>query len=321
MQTLNFTSDTPERLDKWLSEQLGTTRNQVEHAIKEGLVSINNVTAAKGGIKLTSGQKITITVPELQPQEKPEVNFDVEILYEDESILIINKPPFVTIHDAPSVKEPTLVDWLKVKNISLSTLSGEERHGIVHRLDKETTGVMAVAKTNAAHLSLASQLENRTMGRYYLALIDLPLKSHQIVERPLGRNPHNRLKMAVIPQGRQAKSAFFKLLLSRDEKQEFIAAKLFTGRTHQIRVHLASLQRHILGDTLYGYKSTKNIIPRVFLHAYVLYLKHPDTQKTVYFSAPVPDDMRQYLENHFETENLDTIIQPDHLLDLAATAL
>jgi len=179
------------------------------------------------------------------------------------------------------------VDWLKSKNIRLSTISGEIRHGIVHRIDKETSGALVIAKTNEAHKFLSEQLSNKTMGRYYLAIIDLPLKENTEINRPIGRNPKNRLKNSVIANGKEAKTRFLKLC---GEKEELIACKLFTGRTHQIRVHLNSINRHILGDELYGAKKSDD---RIMLHAYILYLIHPKTKKLMTFIAPLFEDMKE----------------------------
>jgi len=244
------------------------------------------------------------------------IDFDVPILYEDDDLLVVNKPPFLTVHGAPSVKEATLVDWLQFKGINLSTISGEERHGIVHRIDKETSGALVIAKNNEAHVSLSSQLEDKSMGRYYLALIDLPLKDDIVVELPIGRSVNNRLKMDVAKRdGRMAKSAFAKLLTSRDGKKELIAAKLFTGRTHQIRVHLQALSRHILGDSLYGFKSQNGTIPRVMLHAYIVYLKHPKTGQLLQIHAPLWDDFDAYLTHHFSKEEVNEKITLDSIVN------
>lgn len=300
MQSQTLLTESTERLDKFLTQHIQSSRNQIENLIKNGFVSLDGKPATKPGIKLKPGQTIQIIFPEKSESEHVNVDFDVEILHEDADILVINKPAHLTVHPAPSVKEATLVDWLKSKDVSLSTLSGEERHGIVHRLDKETSGVMVVAKNNQAHAILSEQLQNRTMGRYYLALIDLPLKENQIIEKPLARNHKNRLKIGIVEEGRYAKSAFAKLALPPHKKTELIAAKLFTGRTHQIRAHLAAINRHILGDSLYGFKSGKDKIPRIYLHAYILYLNHPSDRKKRHFMAPIPQDMQNYLNTHFE---------------------
>jgi len=158
-------------------------------------------------------------------------------------------------------------------------------------------------------------LEDKSMGRYYLAIIDLPLKENVVVELPIGRSLKNRLKMDVVKDGRMAKSAFAKLVLSKDTKKELIAAKLFTGRTHQIRVHLQALSRHILGDSLYGFKSQNGTIPRVMLHAYILYLKHPRTGQLLQINAPLWDDFNTYLTHHFTKEEVNEKITLDSIVN------
>ncbi len=300
-QTDSFKSEGNGRLDKILSQTLEVSRNQVEKLIKDGLVSVNGKVVSKPSFKVAEGDTVAYEFKEAEKREPVEVDFDVEVLYEDEHLLVVNKPSGLVVHPAPSVKEATLVDWLVQKGISLSTISGEERHGIVHRIDKETTGALVVAKSNEAHEKLSAQLQDKSMGRYYLALIDYPLKDDCIVDKPIGRNPNNRLKMDVVPHGKEAKTAFRKLLASPHDT-ELIAAKLFTGRTHQIRVHLGTLGRHILGDDLYGFKSKRDKIPRVYLHAYLLYLIHPVTGEKMEFTAPLFDDMKHYLTKYFAPE-------------------
>ena len=291
------------RLDVFLTQALQEPRNQVLGLIKTHGVYVNEVLTCKPGMKLQLDDRVTIpTIPEAQNSEV-QVDFDIPVIYEDEAIMVINKPPFITVHPAPSVKDATVVDWLKARGIKLSTLSGETRHGIVHRIDKETSGALVVAKTNEAHAGLAAQLEDKSMGRFYLALIDLPLKSDCIVDKPIARNPKNRLKMAIVPSGRVAKSVFCKIALGDDGKIELIGAKLFTGRTHQIRVHLESLSRHILGDNLYGFKSQKATIPRVMLHACGIYLNHPITHQPLMFQAPLYEDFESILTQRFTRES------------------
>lgn len=298
-----------DRLDKVLATQLDISRNQVEKLIKEGLVSVNGRTVTKASFKVEAGDEVAYTFKEAEKKEAPMIDFDVEILYEDAHLMVINKPAGLVVHPAPSVKEPTLVDWLKWRGISLSTISGEERHGIVHRIDKETTGALVIAKTNEAHEKLSLQLQDKSMGRYYLALIDYPLKENVVVDKPIGRNPKNRLKMDVVPTGKSAKTAFVKLAAASCGT-ELIAAKLFTGRTHQIRVHLSTLGRHILGDDLYGFKSKRDKILRVNLHAYLLYLTHPVSGEKMEFIAPLFEDMQLFLSKNFEQGDINEKINP-----------
>jgi len=309
-----FTATKEIRLDVFLSEELNETRNQIEQLISKGFVSVENKKKAKSGLKLQVGQNVLVNLPDVVKEEALEVDFDIEVVYEDEYFMVLNKPSGVIVHGAPSVKEATLVDWLKKQNISLSTISGEERHGIVHRIDKGTSGLLVVAKTNEAHVALSKQLEDKTMGRYYLAITDLALKDDVTVVSPIARNPNNRLKMGVVASGKHAKTSFVKLSQSKNEKYELIAAKLFTGRTHQIRVHLESLQRHILGDELYGFKGNTDKIKRVYLHAYSLYLKHPITNNNMSFHIALPKDMEEFYRCNFNEEDYNEKINNEYIV-------
>jgi len=312
MQSHVVVAEESGRIDKLLSLLLDKSRNQVEKLIREGLVEVAGKVVTKPSYRLSPGDAVRYTFKEAVPKEKRVIDFDVEVLYEDEDILIINKPSGLIVHPAPSVKEPTLVDWLIDRGISLSTISGEERHGIVHRIDKETTGVLVVAKNNETHQALSDQLQDKSMGRYYLALIDHPIKENRRVEKPIFRNPHNRLKMAVVEGGREAKTEFIRIAEGSDGSA-LIAAKLYTGRTHQIRVHLEYLGRHILGDEMYGFKSRKGKIPRVYLHAYMLYLIHPRTGKRLEIVAPIFEDMSRHIEKYFNKGEIDDKIQKECL--------
>lgn len=294
------------RLDKVLSGALAQSRSQVAKLIEAGGVRVNGAAVGKPSHRVEEGERIEYRFLEAPRREEMPVEFDVPVLYEDEYLLILDKPAGVVVHPAPSVRGATLVDWLVKRGISLSTLSGEERHGIVHRLDKETSGALVIAKDNATHQALSDELKSREMGRYYLAIIDHPLREDIRVEKPIARHPKNRLKMAVVEGGRWARTDFIKLAEGCNGT-ELIAARLHTGRTHQIRVHLESLGRHILGDIPYGFKNREGKIPRVFLHAALLYLTHPHTGERLEVAAPVPEDMRSYLEKYFERSSVDEI--------------
>lgn len=307
------------RLDHFLTKELNASRNQIIELIKSQNVNVNGKIITKAGFKLSANDTLHVKLNSLQKKENitHEIDFDIPVVYEDNDILVINKPPFLTVHPAPSVKEPTLVDWLKSKNISLSTLSGEERHGIVHRIDKETSGALVIAKNNYAHSFLSKQLEDKSMGRYYLALIDKELKNDIVVEKKVARNPKNRTKMAILEDGKIAKSAFFSLL--KAQNFELILAKLFTGRTHQIRVHLNSIGRHILGDDLYGFKSQNDKIKRVMLHAYCLYLVHPRSNQNMTFITPLYSDFKEILYKNFNKEEIDEVLKIDNIFNRADT--
>lgn len=305
---------TEERLDVFLASKIEQTRSQVAQLIKKNCVYVDEKVVARAGVKLKVGQTIRIEFPVAKVAKALEIDFDVEILYEDDDVLVINKPTNLTVHPAPSVKEATLVEWLKHKNIRLSTISGEERHGIVHRLDKGTSGVMVVAKNNEAHQFLSEQLQDKSMGRYYIAVVVPPLKEEiTIVEKPIKRSSNNRLKMGCENGGKDAKTAFGFLALSDDETTQLIACKLFTGRTHQIRVHLETMSRHIIGDHLYGDIKKDDKSERILLHAYEIHFIHPRTKEMHTYVAPMDDYMKNYIESKFNTGVINEVINPNYI--------
>ncbi|QOP41032.1 RluA family pseudouridine synthase [Sulfurimonas marina] len=317
-----------ERLDTFLASQIAQTRSQIAQLIKQEVVFVDEKLVARPGVKLKAGQKVRVEFPELKIDEVntnllEEVSWakEVEVLYEDDDIMVINKPSGVTVHPAPSVKEPTLVDWLKFKGIRLSTISGEERHGIVHRLDKGTSGAMVIAKTNEAHEFLSQQLQDKSMGRYYLAIIAPPLKDDiTTVESNIGRSSSNRLKMASgLEHGKYAKTMFKQLLLSDDERMQLIACKLFTGRTHQIRVHLESLNRHIVGEHLYAQSPKMEKSERILLHAYIIYFIHPTTKERLSFEAKYDENMKSFIEKKFDMEKVDEVTKLKYITDSFTT--
>lgn len=310
------------RVDAFLSKELQVPKNQILNLIKNSLVLINGSICKKGGESLKIGDDIRILqkqVPINSLQNTPHINLEIPIIYEDEALLVLNKPPNLVVHKAPSVREGTLVDWLKQQGFSLSNISAQERYGIVHRLDKNTSGAMVIAKTNHAHSQLSKQLRDREMGRYYLAVIDKDLSKKVDVECRIGRHPKNRLKMTKLDNFRQknltsrhSKSEFSPLMTSRQSNLSLIAAKLYTGRTHQIRAHLETLGSHILGDRLYGYKGMIDI--RTLLHAYLVHFIHPISGRKMFFKVPVFDDMLEFLGKNFDEAGLYAVIQEDFIL-------
>lgn len=304
-----YPQDNLERLDCFLSQWLNISRQKAQKLIKNQQILLNNTIASKNSIPLQTNDHITLLQKHKETPTKT-LQTQVPILYEDESLLVVNKPAGLLTHRANDKdSEETLVDILSSKDIPLSLLNPNEkwRSGIVHRLDKFTSGVLILAKDNTTHLSLQKEIKEHNMGRYYLAIIDKPLKSNLIIDTPIKRHPKNRLKYTVAhsqdPQGKPAKTAFTKIATSLDSTQELIAAKLFSGRTHQIRVHLAKVNRHILGDRFYGFiplaEDFSTVTHRVFLHAHVLYFTHPKTQDKMVFFAPIPQDMLKYCNTFF----------------------
>jgi len=312
----SYICENAQRLDTFLASQIGQTRSQISHLIKKECVFVDEKKVTRPGVKLKKEQTIRVEFPHAKKEAALDVDFDVEVLYEDDDVLVINKPSGVTVHPAPSVKEATLVDWLKYKGIRLSTISGEERHGIVHRLDKGTSGTMVVAKNNEAHEFLSEQLQDKSMGRYYIAVVNPALKENiTTIEKNIGRSQHNRLKMACVETGKYAKTQFSTLLPSEDESTQLIACKLFTGRTHQIRVHLESINRHILGDHIYAIAPKQEKSERVLLHAYIIYFIHPRTKEKVSFVANFDEMMKDYIDKKFNSEQINEVMDTNYILN------
>ena len=316
MQT--FLVDENSRLDVFLAKKLNQSRNQVALLIEKDCVQVNDKIQDKNSFKLKNGDIISIASLKLYDEIKPqfEVDFDIDILYEDEDLLVLNKPSNLVVHGASSVKNATLVDWLIEKKYTLSNLGGEIRAGLVHRLDKDTSGAILIAKNNFTHQKLSEQLADKSMGRIYLALIDLPLKEDKIiVEKFLMRSPSNAIKKIAIDKenkfSKNAKSAFINVV--KTENLTLMAAKLFTGRTHQIRAHLASLNRHILGDSLYGYKGKYDC--RIMLHAYFLYFIHPKTKEQIFVKAPLMEDFKNIMFEQINLGENDEKISLEFLLE------
>ena len=321
MKTEEYICETPERLDTFLSTKIGQSRSQIAGLIKANCVWVEKKQVARPGVKLKVNQKIKVAFPIAKVEEAKDVDFDVEVLYEDDDLLVINKPSGVTVHPAPSVKDATLVDWLKHKGVRLSTISGEERNGIVHRLDKGTSGCMVVAKNNEAHELLSLQLQDKSMGRYYIAVVTPPLKDDiTVIEGNIGRSAHNRLKMSCgLEHKKSAKTMFKQLALSHDEKNQLVACKLFTGRTHQIRVHLETINRHILGDHIYGITPKVEKSERILLHAYMIYFIHPTTKKVMQFNAAFDEYMQKKIEKKFNSEDLNEVMENNYIINSFTT--
>ena len=282
------------RLDIFLKEVLNTTRNNASKLIKNSKILVNNKVVQKTSYEININDVVNICeIKQNMEHTKEKKNIDIEILYEDDDILVINKPVNLIVHRAhENDTQNSIVDWITLNKIQTSSLGDSNRHGIVHRLDKTTSGAMVIAKNNESHIALKEQLQKRNMGRFYLCVIDKPLKEDLIIKSNIARHPKNRLKYINTEVGKESKSAFYKI--SDNNKNELICAKLFTGRTHQIRVHLAKINRHILGDYFYGYKGEYN--KRILLHSHKLYLSHPKTSKNLKFYAPIPEVMLEYIK-------------------------
>ena len=259
-----------------------------------GAVLVDGMVPTKPGLKVRGGEKLRIQEPAPPKQDAVAENLPLEILYEDPDLLVINKAPGMVVHPAVGNWSGTVVNALLHHCEDLSVEGGEERPGIVHRLDKETSGCLVVAKNDVAHRGLAAQFAGREIRKIYLAVALGRFKAAKgTVQVPIGRHPVHRQKMAVVPEGkgREARTDWQVLgeLDVSDQRLTIVQCRLFTGRTHQIRVHLAHEGHGLLGDAVYG---RKLFAKRHMLHAWQLGFAHPKSAKPMLFTSPVPEDFR-----------------------------
>lgn len=298
MEKLFFTIEKGgERIDKYLSEQLeDMTRSHIQKLIKENMVRVNGM-AVKSNFKLSASDQIEVEIPELkEPDILPE-NIPLDILYEDQDILVVNKPKGMVVHPAPGHYTGTLVNAIMYHcKDNLSGINGVMRPGIVHRIDMDTTGSLLICKNDRAHQALAEQLKEHSITRKYHAIVHGRLKEDEgTIDKPIGRHPVDRKKMSVhCNNGREAVTHY--RVLKRFQQFTYIECQLETGRTHQIRVHMSSIGHPILGDQVYGPAKCPYKLQGQTLHAKVLGITHPTTGKYMEFDAPLPDYFQGLLE-------------------------
>lgn len=276
------------RADLFVCGQLNQTRSSVKKLFENGLVIINGKNA-KPSQEVCEGDCVEVTLPDaVEYRAKPE-DIPLDIIYEDNDIAVVNKPQGMTVHMGNGNTEGTLVNALLFKLDSLSGINGVIRPGIVHRIDKDTSGLLVVAKNDKAHLSLAKQISEKTCRRTYLALLEGNLKSDEgVVTTYIGRSPADRLKMAVVPPDKGKLAVTDYKVIKRYLGYTLCRFDLHTGRTHQIRVHAKHLGYPVVGDTVYGIKKQKFKLEGQLLHAFRLALSHPSTNEEMTFEAPLP---------------------------------
>ena len=286
-----------ERLDGFLSRVLpDLSRSAAQKLLEQGLV-LRNGKPGKKNDRLEAGDEISVTLPEPKPLDVPATKMELDIVYEDEDVLVINKPKGLVVHPAAGHQEDTLVNGLLyAKGDSLSGINGILRPGIVHRIDKDTSGLLAIAKNDLAHTVQASQLKDHTMGRTYEAIVCGSFKEDSgTVDAPIGRHPSDRKKMCVT--ARNSKNAVTHWeVVDRYPGYTHIRCKLETGRTHQIRVHMAHIGHPILGDTIYGHKKPELGQDSQVLHAGILCFAHPRDGHPVIVAADLPEYFKEVLE-------------------------
>jgi 23S rRNA pseudouridine1911/1915/1917 synthase len=310
---LEIEADSDVRLDSLLAARLDLSRTQSATLIANGRVTVNGV-RQRASYRPRANDRIEVEIP--PPPERPVLaeQIPLEIVFEDEHVLVVDKPAGMVVHPAPGNWSGTLVNALKGRGGELSTAGGADREGIVHRLDKETSGLLLVAKTERAHRILGAALQQRRIVRRYAALAWGHLPSdRQTVEAAIARDPRNRKRMAIVSTGRGARTDFVRL--ARFDACDLLRAHLHTGRTHQIRVHLASIGHPVVGDDTYGGGGGRKLVglppQRHFLHAAWLTFRHPATGEIVELRSPLPEDLRRSLATVAEMPEL--LDHPDPL--------
>ena len=293
--------DAGQRIDVFLSERISKTRSFIKQLIKKGNILLNGKTV-KSGYKIKSGDTIEINLPEdeeiiLKPEKIP-----LEILYKDEHVAVINKPPGLVMYPAAGHRSGTLMNALAYHVERLANVGGPLRPGVVHRLDKDTSGLVVVALSDEAYYPLVEAFKKRTIKRIYYTIVHGTMKEKEgEIELPIGRSPTHRKKMSTrVRRGRYAKTHW--RVIEEYHFATFIEVRLATGRTHQIRVHFSAIGHPVLGDSVYGRKTTIKTkermirVPRQMLHAGVLGFSHPVAGQWLEFAAPIPSDMEELLE-------------------------
>ncbi len=290
-----FEAPGADRLDSALATQLGISRTVAKDLVQAGYAQVNGRPVSKAAHKLEGGEIVSVMMPDLRPEQVVAEDIEVDVFFEDADLLVVNKPPGLTVHPTPTLRSGTLVNALMgrytlSREHMFDTSEGDYRPGIVHRLDKDTSGVMVVARNDEAHLAVMQAFKKRVVQKEYVAIAAGRLGEDEIqLEASIGRHPVKRQQMTVA--GLNAKSARTIIhVLARVEGHVLVRVKPHTGRTHQIRVHMAHLHAPILGDAVYGRESP--LIDRQALHARSLTIPHPHDGQAVTFTARVPADMR-----------------------------
>ena len=285
-----------QRLDAFLASSLdGLTRSQAARLIESGEVAVNGKTAGKS-YKLAGGEDIAVTLPEPEPVEAVPQDIPLDVVYEDADVIVVNKPSGMVVHPAPGHPDGTLVNVLLYHCAgTLSGVGGALRPGIVHRIDRDTSGLIIAAKNDAAHQYLSAQLADHTLARTYECIVVGALREDRgTVDAPIARHPTDRKRMAVVAGGREAVTHWE--VIARYPGYTHVRCRLETGRTHQIRVHMAYIGHPILGDTVYGAKKEVPGLTGQCLHAVGLRFLHPRTHEVVELSCPLPDEFTRMLQ-------------------------
>lgn len=296
MKVNNFAAEENIRIDKFLADKLeGITRSRIQKLVQDGYVTVDGHTV-KSNYKLKSGQNISVTVPDAKTADVKAEDISLDIVYEDDHLLVVNKPQNMVVHPAAGNYEGTLVNALLHHcGDSLSGINGVIRPGIVHRIDKDTSGLLLVAKDDITHNGLARQIKEHSLTRKYIAIVHGNFRQDEgTVDAPIGRHPTNRKKMCITEKNSRNAVTHYKVL-KRFNEYTFVECRLETGRTHQIRVHMASIGHPVLGDKTYGVKKEKYNLSGQLLHAKLVGFVHPVTGEYMEFETDIPERFKKFL--------------------------
>ena len=295
-RTIERICESDARLDVFAAEAADITRSRAGALIREGCVLVNGTQQAKAGCKLRAGDRVTVRIPEAEPASIEAEDIDLDILYQDADVAVVFKPSGMVVHPAAGNERGTLVNALLKHLDNLSGIGGEIRPGIVHRIDKDTSGLLLVAKNDRAHVSLSDQIRAHSVHRAYQAIVIGNLRDDEgFVDAPIGRHPTDRKRMAVVAGGREARTNW--RVIERLRGATLIEARLTTGRTHQIRVHMASIGHPVLGDPVYGPKKAPYpVAGGQLLHAFQIGFVHPVTGEEMRFTSPPEPRFLEWLE-------------------------
>lgn len=296
-QSFEWEAAEKNRIDKFVKDQLGDeySRSMIQLWIEDGHILVNGE-SVKANYKLSTGDQVTLTIPEAESVEITPEDIPLDVYYEDADVIVVNKPRGMVVHPAPGHGSGTLVNALMFHCKDLSGINGELRPGIVHRIDKDTSGLLMAAKNDKAHASLAAQLKEHSVTRKYYALVHGNLSHDQgTIDAPIGRDPHDRKMYTVIEKNSKHAVTHFHVV-ERFGDYTLVELKLETGRTHQIRVHMKFIGHPLVGDPMYG-RSKGIKMDGQALHAAVLGFVHPSSGKYIEFRAPMPEDMEMLLQS------------------------
>ena len=278
-------ADAGMRLDVFLSQNAEVTRSRAGTLLKEGHALVDGIPQTKAGYALRKGEKISLEIPEAVPVSAQAQELPLDVVYQDDDVAVVYKPSGMVVHPAAGNPDGTMVNALLAKLDNLSGIGGELRPGIVHRIDKDTSGLLLVAKNDKSHVSLSEQIKEHSVDRAYMAIVVGNMKADEgVVDAPIGRHPTDRKKMAIVRDGRNAETHW--TVRERFAGACLLECRLTTGRTHQIRVHMASLGHPVLGDPVYGVKKSPYPVEGgQLLHAYKIGFTHPTTGERMLFTA------------------------------------